>query len=411
MNWCWCMSLSIGLWLTSGVVRAEVQVHRYLHTLETEYGLLDLVRNKQFFTPLARLLGASIEHVGQQRPPAVAWHNLMQEPAYRAYASRYAVMGMHVLYMQELAQQQNKDALHTELNDCYALLAQTCFEQVPVFMAIDGDFDFATLTERFHHTLFSSRISIYPLTDISDALYSSTADEEEGDITVKMVKFAHHGSYLLRSNRVKHKALLPAVVAELRQLNWQDEQIAMMPYDFAVEIIHEELTPQLLDSIAKGLDLAIVIDLTTEGMVFANFILSLGQVMRLSRGHMPLKQMLGRELLLDPNREDFDQQFAAAVAVLNDPDQPATLAQLVQLIKLGYSLDEIKALTYSGRDAIIVTNPVDKSEFEQQFADPTVDEINSIAAERGPLYFYLLALGLAAEDIKPHHPSLLAAYP
>ena len=409
MKWCWCMSVLVGVWLTSGIVRAEVRVHRYLQTLATEYGLLDLVRNQQFFTPVARLLGASIEHVGQQQPPAVAWQNLMQEPAYRAYASRYAVMEMNILYLQEQAQQQGDDALHDELASNYENLEQISLEQVPVFMAIDGDLDFDTLSDRFHQVLFRSRLDIHTLSDIQEALYNSVADEEEF-VTVNLINFSHHGSYLLRSNRIMHRALLPAVVAELQQLGWQEEQIAMMPHNFAVEIIREELTPPLLDAVVNGLDLTIVIDLTTEGMVFANLVLSLAQVSRLSRVPTPLKQMLGRELLLDINSKDFDQQFAAAVAVLNDAEQPATLAQLVQLTKLGYSLEGIKALTYSGRDAIIVSNPVDKDDFERQFIAPTLDEINSITAEIGPLYFYLRALGLAAEDIKPHHPRLLGLY-
>ena len=156
-----------------------------------------------------------------------------------------------------------------------------------------------------------------------------------------------------------------------------------MPQAFAASIVHGKLDPQTFASAVNGLDLAIVIDLASENGVFGDIQLSLRQITRLSRAYHPFKRLLARELLLDPEGKDFEAQLAAAIAILHDPERPATLAQLVQLTKLNYSLDDIKALTYSGREAIIVSDPVNKHDFEQQFGTMTMADINTIAADIG----------------------------
>ena len=407
MNWCrWLLLL---FWIAGGVAYSEPRVHRYLHTLAADYGLLDLVRSESFFTPLARALGATVEYVGNEQPEEVL-QSLMSKPVYRAYASIYAIMETQLLYMQDLAAQQGNWQAYTELNAQYDHLDEVSLEQVPFLIALDRDIDFDTLREVFSRALFNSSIPIYLFSDIAGALYD--IDDEEFIIVELADYLHHHGAYLLRSNRVVHPALSSQTLAELQQLGWDDKKIAAMPQSFADKIVRGELTPQVLDSAVNGLDLAIVIDLATEGGVFEDVVLSLIQIARLSRGvYTPLKTILARELLLNPEGDDFESQFAAAVAVLNDPERPATLAQLTQLTKLDYSLDDIRALTYSGREAIIVSNPIDKHDFEQQFGALTMEQINTTAAEIGPLFFYLRGLGSAAADINPHHPSLIPVYP
>ena len=406
MNWCrWLLLLS---WIAGGMAYSEPRVHRYLHTLAADYGLLDLVRSESFFTPLAQALGAVAEYVDNEQPEELL-QSLMSKPVYRAYASIYAIMEMQLLYMQKLAANEGNWQAYTELKAQYDHLDEVSLEQVPFLLALDRNMNFDTLRKVFNRALFNSSIPIYLFSDIEGALYD-IGDEEF--IIVELANYLHHGSYLLRSNRVVHPALSPQTLAELQQLGWDDKKIAAMPPSFADEIVRGELTPQVLDSAVNSLDLAIVIDLATEGGVFEDVVLSLIQIARLSRGvYMPLKTMLAKELLLDPEDDDFESQFAAAVAVLNDPERPATLAQLMQLTKLDYSLDDIRALTYSGREAIIVSNAIDKPDFEQQFGALTMEQINTTAAEIGPLFFYLRGLGSAAADINPHHPSLIPVYP
>lgn len=402
-----CRWLLLIFWLVGGMTYAEPRVHRYLHTLTDKYGLLDLVRSKSFFTPLARTLGAAAEDVGNKQSE-VLLQRLMSKPVYRAYASVYAIMEMQLLSLQELAEQQGNRQAYGELDTQHDYLELASLAQVPILMAIDRDMDFSTMRELFNRALLSGAIHVHLFSDIERALYE--IGDEEFTI-VELASYSHLGSYLLRNNRVVHSTLSSQTIAELQQLGWEEQQINAMPQDFADEIVSGELTPQILHSAVKGLDLAIVIDLATEAGVFEDIILSLMQISRLSRGYTTLKTLLARELLLDPEGEDFEAQFAAAVEVLNHPDRPATLAQLVQLTKLNYSFADIKALTYSGRDAIIVSDTIDKQDFEQQFGISAMAEVNTIAAEIGPLFFYLRGLGFASEDIKPHHPSLIPAYP
>ena len=407
MNWCrWLLLLS---WIAGGMAYSEPRVHRYLHTLAADYGLLDLVRSESFFTPLAQALGAVAEYVDNEQPEEVL-QSLMSQPVYRAYASIYAIMAAQLLYVQELAANEGNWQADTELNAQHDYLDEASLEQVPFLLALDRDMDFDTFRDAFNRALFNSRMPIYLFSDIEGALYD-ISDEEF--IIFEFANYLHHhGAYLLRSNRVVHPDLSPQTRTELQQLGWDDKKIAAMPPSFADEIVRGELTPQVFDSAVNGLDLAIVIDLATEGGVFANMILSLIQIARLSRGvYIPLKTTLARELLLDPEDDDFEAQFAAVVAVLNDSERPATLAQLTQLAKLDYSLDDIRALTYSGREAIIVSNAIDKPDFEQQFGALTMEQINTVAAEIGPRFFYLRGLGIAAADINPHHPSLIPVYP
>ena len=397
----WCLLL---LWCVGGLAHAELPMHRYLPTLVSQHGLLDLVRSKSFFTPLTKALGAVAEDVGNLDSAALL-QSLMAKPAYRAYASVYAMLETRLLHIQGVAEILEDWDSYDLFEALYDTIPIASLEQMPIMMALDSDMDFDMLEKTLHHAIISSKIPILLFSGLESAIIETGVEEI---MRIKEISFPHHGSYVLRSNRIVKRP--PTIQQEicLQLLGWEIEQIQMMTRDFADTIYFAELSPEIFSSVVNGLDLAVVIDLMTEGGVFDDIVLSLSQVARLSRfGDRSIKKMLGREMLLDPASDDFEEQFAAAVALLNDPDNPATLAQLVKLIKLEYSLDDIKALHYGGRDAIIVSNALDKEDFEEQFGVLTMDEINNIVDEIGPLFFYLRGLGIAAEKINPHHPRLL----
>ena len=59
--------------------------------------------------------------------------------------------------------------------------------------------------------------------------------------------------------------------------------------------------------------------------------------------------------------------FTAVIALLNAKDNPASLFQIVQLVRLGYALEEITALDYYTRDAIIVSGHYDRAALLEVF--------------------------------------------
>ena len=84
----------------------------------------------------------------------------------------------------------------------------------------------------------------------------------------------------------------------------------------------------------------------------------------------------------------------------------------MQLARLGFSFEEIRALSYDARDAIIVSNPEGRDDFLVQIdtsldiKDFDAEAINNHVAETGALLFVLLNKDYRLEDIQPHQYSL-----
>ena len=275
---------------------------------------------------------------------------------------------------------------------------------VQAFMGVDDDYDLDTLDEIIYEVMEVSDFDIHFLSDAQDALVE-TLHEDFASIIGVMTKFyLSTGSYLMRDNHLIATALADKDRQALLELGYHEHDV--IPRELADLLIAEQLTPELLQATVDGVDLAIVIDLMTEPGIFGEYVLDLIHINRLSRGPTPLNHLLGRELLLDVNADDFEQQLTEYLTVVTDPINPASLFQLVQLSKLEFSLAEIKQLSYGARDAIIVANPVNRDDFIDKFGSVDIDEINILVADIGPLVLQLMGMGMPLEFINPHNLSL-----
>lgn len=393
--------LTVLLLLASNTLFAEPRAHRYLQTLLAEYRLFELVHDKNFSRALATVFGAPVDSIVLPQSPQQLLQDLMDNPVYSAYATTYAIMKDNYLKLHEYLAKEF-DQLRGLPIESFANLGEISLEYLPVVMALDHDAELTELVSMIRRAERPSLSYTLSFSSIEEALYDVA---ETYPLYIEQAVYTHVGAYLLRETRIAHYPLSPDMIDTLQRLGWSSAQIAMMPHIFAEQAIAEALTPELLAAITVGLDLAIVIDLTMECDVFGAIFLSLAQVARLSRGVYPLKELLAQELLLDTRAPDFEQNFSAMVAVLNDPERPVTLAHLSKLLKLDYTLAEINALTHEGREAIILSNAIDKEDFEEQFAVTSIEDINAIAARSGMLSFHLHSVGIV--DIMPHSLDLI----
>lgn len=367
-------------------------VYRYLQTLVDRHGLREVITSKNFLSPVSQQLG--IKRYPADIPPEVLLNELMANPVHRAYVTIYMLFEKRKQELIHQGQYDKKMQLIFNHSDHLSVF------HIPAFMGVDDDYDLETLNEIVGEVMENSDFDMHFLSDIEEALIA-TLHEDFTDITGLLSNYyLHTGSYLLRDNHLSASLLSDKDRQALQELGYDHE---IMPQVVADELIAGQLTPELLDRTVDGVDLEIVIDLMVEPGIFGDFVLDLIHISRLSRGAIPLSHLLGRELLLDVEADDFAQQLTEYLSVIDDPINPASLFQLVQLTRLEFPLAEIKQLSYAARDAIIVSNPVNRDDFIDMFGLTDIDDINIMVADTGPLVLQLTNLGMPLELIKPHN--------
>ena len=375
------------------LVSAKPPVYRYLQTLVDRYGLREVITSKNFLSPVSQQLG--IKRYPADIPVEVLLNELMNDPVHRAYVTIYMLFEKR---KQELINQGQYDAQMEVIFDNSDTLSVA---HIPVFMGIDDDYDLDTINEIVGEVMENSDLDTHFLSDAQEALLETLHEDLTSIIGVIPRFYLNTGSYLLRNNHLSATALTDDTKQALRELGYRDHEV--IPRELAEILIAEQLTPKLLASTVNGVDLAIVVDLMTEPGIFGDYVLELVHISRLSHGPTPLSYLLGRELLLDVEADDFEQQLTEYLAVVNDPINPASLFQLVQLTRLEFPLAEIKQLNYDVRDAIIVANPVNRDDFIDKFGVDNLDEINYLVDTTGPLVLQLMGLGMPLELINPHN--------
>lgn len=380
--------------LHMGTGHAGKEVYRYLQTM-ADNGLLDVMTSKAFLSPLARRLGVlpDLDREGGTREEIL--QDLMANPIYRAYTAGY------MLLEKDRQQLEQREDFADKLALFFARMDADSIVQIPLLLAVDGNMDFDTLRVIRYALVQNNALDTPSFSDIPTAIAMAMPEGKE-PIVLHQTFFAHHGHYLMRMNHVVHPPLSAQHKQKLEQLGYRAKQIALLPAQVANELIQGELTPKILASSTNGLDLAMLVDLMLEPGVFGNIVPSLLQLARLSRERKPLKHLLGRELLLDPTDDGFDARFTEVLAVLNADKRPASLFQVVQLRKLGFSLAEIRDMSWYAREAIIIANPVDKTDFEEQYGLTSTPKINTFVEMSGPTVFFLLGIGLPLAVINPH---------
>lgn len=375
------------------LVSANPPVYRYLQTLVDRHGLREVITNKKFLSPISQQLG--IKRYPADIPVEILLNELMANPAHRAYVTIYMLFEKR---KQELIDQgQYDDQMQSifEHSDALSIV------HIPAFMGVDDDYDLDTLNEIVGEVMENSEFDIHFLSDAQEALLDTLHEDFTSVIGVLTKHYLTNGSYLLRDNHLIATTLTDDERHDLQELGYIDHEV--IPQRVADELIAEQLTPELLQATVNGVDLEVVVDLMTEPGIFGDYVLDLIHISRLSRGPTPLSYLLGRELLLDVNADDFEQQLTEYLKVVNDPINPASLFQLVQLTRLEFPLAEIKQLSYQARDAIIVANPVNRDDFIDKFGIDTLNDVNYLVDNTGPLVLQLMGLGMPLELIKPHN--------
>lgn len=371
-------------------------VYRYLQTLADRHGLREVITSKEFLSPISQKLG--IKNYPPDIKTEVLLSKLMEKPLHRAYVTIYMLFEKR---KRELIAQGRYDA---QMKSIFAHSDSLSFAHIPIFMGVDDDYELETINEIIGEIIESSEFDIHFMSDARDALLATLHEDLTSIIGFQPKYYLIGSSYLLRDNHLHPATLTDQESRALRRLGYREHEISVISPIVANEIITEQLTPELLKSTVDDVDLAVVVDLMVEPGILGNYILDLVHVSRLSRGPLPLSYLLGRELLLDVDADDFAQQLEQYIALLDDPNNPASLFQLVQLTRLGFSLVEIKQLSYAARDAIIVANPVNRDDFIDTFSLDDVAEINRLVNNTGPLVFQLInVVGMPLELIKPHN--------
>ena len=383
--------LVIAVFLVSA--NSSTPVYRYLQTLADRYGLREVITSKKFFSPISKQLG--IKRYPADIPPEILLNELMANPVHRAYVTVYMLFENR---KQELIHQGQYDKKMQLIFDHSDVLSVS---HVPAFVGVDNDYDLETLNEIVGEVMENSDFDMHFLSDAEEALVATLHEDLPVIAGPLSNYYLHTGSYLLRENHLSAPALSDEEGQALQELGYHDHVV--IPQAVAYELIDGQITPELLERTVDGVDLEIVIDLMVEPGIFGDYVLDLIHISRLSRGAIPLSYLLGRELLLDVEADDFAQQLTEYLSVIDDPINPASLFQLVQLTRLEFPLAEIKQLSYAARDAIIVANPVNRDDFIEMFGLPNVTDVNIMVANTGPLVLQLMGLGMPFELIKPHN--------
>lgn len=218
-------------------------------------------------------------------------------------------------------------------------------------------------------------------------------------------------TYINRTSRLRHMPLQTNELNVLRMLGYTDsELIDKISPALAQLLVNDQVRPELDDSLIN-LPASVTIDLLTEPGIIGDYVLTPYQ---LESSDEPL-EYLARELEIDADSlEHLDAKLAMSednwlqrvVELLDDPDSPATLFQVTQLRRLGFSFDEINALSYLAREAIIVSGYENREIFVEQHGDLSkvnaFVKINGFVKKTGPFVYRMLRLGYELDQINEH---------
>lgn len=272
---------------------------------------------------------------------------------------------------------------------------------IPLIMAIDRDLSYEEIVTELHK-LLNYHFSLS---------YRQQALMRDASIP----PYQHLGAYLMRDNHIVHSQLPALGVQVLMQRgHYEPELYDLIPGNLISVFANPHFKPLDIDWQARkigDLDLAMAIDLVSEAGVLMPHGVSSTMIADPEQ-HKQNNVMLFLSNELGCIGTDADRfAFLAEVAeVLNDPQQPASLFQVAQLTRLGFSLEEIRALSYNTRDAIIIGDFNDREHFVQELTErlDTADlstalaELHAMVAATGPLLLHLLRQGYHQADISPH---------
>ncbi len=214
----------------------------------------------------------------------------------------------------------------------------------------------------------------------------------------KTAEYQGREDYLLRANHVMPTRLFGSeVLSELWAHGYVGDQanlIKLFPVTVAREVTEQGVSPSE-DGNISGYDPAVYIDILIERGIIGDFSPSVFQI----EASVELEDRIAEELGLGLDSKEFEQ----VIDILHDSSEPASFFQIVQLSRLGYSLEEIAQLSYYAREAVIVSGYGDRASFVNAHGTD-MEALNESEGETGPLVFYLLREGYVRDvkDINPH---------
>ncbi|MDE3269244.1 MAG: hypothetical protein OYH77_03055 [Pseudomonadota bacterium] len=224
------------------------------------------------------------------------------------------------------------------------------------------------------------------------------SDNEQSEFYVphdRVYNYADIGAYILRANHVRKLPLSDGMREILLARGYSQSQVDTMNLEAADALISQKVVPDADSDTVLGLDMALLVDLLSEPMIVNN---SIPSIYQLADSAYPVTTYIAAEM-----SAEWENIEARVIALLNAKDEPASMFQIAQLVRLGFSLDEIERMTYATRDAIIVANPVSR----HGFVDAEGEDIsawNALIAEKGSLTFLLRRYHHSLDAINPHHP-------
>lgn len=273
--------------------------------------------------------------------------------------------------------------------------------------------EIALLTEldsplSYHDELMSQNENMRLKSTLAHAYTVFTAHQEL-DIGIK----GYLGNFLIRTNHLSHAPISADEQAYFDTIGITDKEItSMFPSGFFALLAiagesgdknSEELVSIIGNDPARvgELDFAVIVDLIYEEGALSPALYS-PAIATDAKEYQHVKDILDREL------DHLGITMDDLVALLRHPKRPASLLQVLQLLHLGFSPEDITRLNYAARDAIIVSNTDSKEEFLANVKDtlnahPSIGYINAVAREKGQLTFVLLNNGYKLEDIQSHY--------
>lgn len=310
---------------------------------------------------------------------------LMREDTYRAHVFAYIIL---------LNMQSGKGNLSQQE---MARIAGTSRLIVPLVMAIDGDY---TQSELFKN-----------VTDLLTHQFTvNYRHQRDPPLPSHQIFHGHIGRYLFREHHQHHGKLNVELTKALQQRGYRDSHLQnLLSPSLAWHLSQLDHQPLAVDSATHrigDLDAALIVDLLSEGGIVKPEVVDPLHLLDINQQlQKNVKQLLLYEMLGDRNAEDFLQEV---VDLLNAPREAASLFQIVQLLRLGFSFDDIKALSYWAREAIIVSNHASKESFTGSVI-LTLDTfgfsaaaVNGVVADVGPLVFMLERWGYELDQINRH---------
>lgn len=223
--------------------------------------------------------------------------------------------------------------------------------------------------------------------------YEDSSIRPRGDLGLP---YRDVGNFLARNTHVQHAPLSSDLLAGLQQRGYTDSKITrLFPPHVAQNLFEQKVL--LENGMICGHNPAFAVDLLCEPGIIGDTFATVYQIEALQIDDFVAEEMGGIEV-------DSDK-FTDMLKLLNDSENPASLLQIVELTRRGYSLAEIAALSYAARDSIIAIEGMERTSFASRYGKDVL-KLNKIVEERGPLVFYLLQMGHVdnIEQVNQHRP-------